>query len=792
MIPATLYENGFTELVCVAPPNAQLSPRSRIAAGSLGKAPAVRYRNGTWGGYDWLKHPPTLEEVREWELWGANVGILAEQYPAVDIDVLDPELAEILEDVVTDVLGNAPRRIGRAPKRLLMYRLEGAPFGRMAVKLTNGRAEYLLEVLGAGRQYLLTGMHPSGQPYRWELPADFALEQLRPEHLVPLSQEQVERLFARLAEDLPVLGWDVVRLGDEKTRDRVAQDAALLQAPSAEALEEAVLRLPNTDALFPERSDYIKVAYAIRAAASGLLEDEGEYLFADWAARWDNPAGNDPETVRSDWRRVAGPYSVGYPWLAELAAKHGGFNPAPHEFTALPDDAHASEVVPPPRGSDRDLAEEVYLEYGTRIRFMPGARHWLVWDGARWARDAVAQAEHLVGMTLNRLADRALRSGGSVTEMAKGKVEAARLCSATCRENVMKFVKTDPRITVAPEHFDTDRWLLNTPGGTVDLRTGVLTPHDSAALLTKQTAVTPSAEQRPTEWFRFLAEATGDDGELQSYLQRVAGYCLTGATREQVLFFLWGPGGNGKSVFVNALIHVFGDYARQAPMDMFTTGYGDRHPTDIASLQGARLVAASETQAGRRWDEARMKSLTGGERVSARFMRGDFFQYDPQFKLLFVGNHKPEIRDIDDAMRRRIQLVPFTVTPKVVDQLLPQKLEAEYPAILAWAIAGCLAWQSGGLAVPPSVAASTKDYFAAEDGVGRWLAECCELGEYETTTEQLFSSWREWTNRSGEYTGSIKRLSQLLINRRFGRWTQPETGRAGFRGLRILQDERLP
>ena len=231
----------------------------------------------------------------------------------------------------------------------------------------------------------------------------------------------------------------------------------------------------------------------------------------------------------------------------------------------------------------------------------------------------------------------------------------------------------------------------------------------------------------------------------------------------------------GNSVFLNAIVGIMGDYACVAAMDTFTAATGDKHPTDIAMLMGARLVTASETQSGRSWDEARVKSLTGGERISARFMRQDFFTYVPQFKLLFAGNHKPDIRDVDPAMRRRIQLVPFTVTPAQVDKELGAKLRKEWPAILARMIEGCLAWQEQGLAPPEAVTVTTEEYFAEQDSVTQWLNEDCELAvDSFTTLAVLYASWRERCNRFGDFGGTNRQLSQRLANRGFQRGKDPK------------------
>ncbi len=262
----------------------------------------------------------------------------------------------------------------------------------------------------------------------------------------------------------------------------------------------------------------------------------------------------------------------------------------------------------------------------------------------------------------------------------------------------------------------------------VDLRTGILVPHRRTDANTKIATATPRGEC--PAWQDFLGTVTRGDAELEAYLQRVVGYCLTGVTSEHALFFLYGTGANGKSVFVTTVSGSRVGYATFAPMDSFMAAMGERHPTDMAGLRGARLVTATETEQGRRWAESKLKTLTGGDKITARFMRQDFFEFIPQFKLIIAGNHKPAIRNVDEAMRRRLHLIPFTVTipPNQRDQKLPEKLLAERDGILAWAVDGCREWQRIGLKPPAAVAAATKEYFEAEDSLGRWLDERCERG----------------------------------------------------------------
>ncbi|MDZ7711023.1 MAG: phage/plasmid primase, P4 family [Roseovarius sp.] len=210
----------------------------------------------------------------------------------------------------------------------------------------------------------------------------------------------------------------------------------------------------------------------------------------------------------------------------------------------------------------------------------------------------------------------------------------------------------------------------------------------------------------------------------------------------------------------------------------------------MAGLRGARVVTSIETEQGSRWAESKLKALTGGDKITARFMRQDFFEFIPQFKLLIVGNHKPSIRNVDEAMKRRLHMVPFTVTIPAAkrDKRLPDRLLAERNGILAWALQGCLEWQKQGLRPPPAVMAATEDYFEAEDALGRWLEECCETGpSYWAGSTELFNSWKAWAEANGEYAGSMKRLSETLSTRGFEKFKTTTT--RGFRGIGLRDNK---
>ncbi len=424
-------------------------------------------------------------------------------------------------------------------------------------------------------------------------------------------------------------------------------------------------------------------------------------------------------------------------------------------------------------GTEDALALAFTRRYHRDWRYVAGWGRWLVWDGNRWRTEDTLAATDLIRSVCRHAAVR-----------AENPKVAAKLASSSTVGGVERLARADRRHAATTEEWDADPWLLNTPGGVVDLKTGRQRPHDRADRMTKITTATPGGDC-PT-WRRFLDEVTGGDVELQAYLQRMVGYALTGSTQEHALFFLYGTGANGKSVFVNTLATILGDYATNAPMDTFMETRTDRHPTDMAGLRGARFVAAIETEQGRRWAESKLKNLTGGDKISARFMRQDFFEFFPQFKLFVAGNHKPAIRNIDEAMKRRLHLIPFTITvpPERRDKHLQQKLQAERDGILAWAVQGCLDWQRHGRLDPPRrVVEATEEYFEAEDALGRWLDErCVREANAKSLTAELFNDWKQWADSAGEFVGSQRRFSDLLITRGLEKWRN-SVGVRGFRGV---------
>lgn len=419
----------------------------------------------------------------------------------------------------------------------------------------------------------------------------------------------------------------------------------------------------------------------------------------------------------------------------------------------------------PKRGdpSEDDIALAFTALHGDTLRFDHDAGIWFEWDGARWRKDNAHRA-----FTYAR-------------EMARHHGAAGK---ANFAAGVERFARADRAHAVNADVWDADPMLLGTPGGTVDLRTGVFGPAKASDLITKLSGATPEHGE-PTLWLRFLNEALDGDQEAIRFLRLWAGYCLTGDTREHALIFLHGLAGTGKSVFLNTLAAILGDYAVTAAMDTFTTSKFDRHSTELAMLHGARLVTASETEEGRSWAEAKIKQMTGGDPITARFMRQDNFTFRPQFKLTIVGNHAPRLANPDDAMRRRFNILGFNIKPTAPDLQLETKLKAEHGRILAWAIAGCREWQAHGLVRPAAVTEATTEYFAGEDLMGQWIAERCEVrpGAFELPA-RLYNDWRKYADEHGEAPGTAIGFGKKMSKRGFP--SKPSCGVRAHHGLAIL------
>ncbi|WP_112321972.1 phage/plasmid primase, P4 family [Oceanibium sediminis] len=402
------------------------------------------------------------------------------------------------------------------------------------------------------------------------------------------------------------------------------------------------------------------------------------------------------------------------------------------------------------------LAQRFVERHGADWRYVRAWGCWFRWSGTHWTRDETGHVRELI-RHICRAAARDLKPH-----------EARRVANRRTIEAVERIASSDPDIVALSEDWDVDLDLLNTPSGIIQLETGEIVPNVRDRMMTCRAGAVPSTDC--PRWTRFIAEVTGGDAELAAYLARLAGYCLTGSNKEQVFFFLYGSGANGKSVFLQMLARVLASYAATAPLETFMASKSTSHPTDLAGLRGKRLVTVGETESGRAWAETRIKAITGGDPIRARFMHRDFFEFVPTFKLIVAGNHRPQLRGVGEAMRRRLHLVPFTVTipPENRDKDLHTTLEKELGGILSWMLKGLSEWRRVGLAPPSAVTDAAQEYFEEEDLLGQWIRECCAISAHgRATSAELFMSWRAWADAAGIETGSQKSLAGALRERGF-------------------------
>jgi putative DNA primase/helicase len=341
---------------------------------------------------------------------------------------------------------------------------------------------------------------------------------------------------------------------------------------------------------------------------------------------------------------------------------------------------------------------------------------------------------------------------------------AKSLASARTVNAVASLSRADGRIAAAVRQWDSNPWLLGTPGGTIDLKSGITLVNGVDDYITHITAVTQGGNC--PLWLDTLNKITGQNRDLLDYFQRIAGYFLTGSVREEQMYFLYGGGGNGKGTFIETLAYVMGDYATTVAMSTLIQTKHSEHPTEIAKLRGIRLAVASETHDGARWNVARIKLLTGSDKLSGRFMRADFFEFDPSHKLVVSSNQRPILGRVDYATARRAAMVPFDVTFTVPDRTIKERLKAEAPGILAWMVEGCMLWQRWGIKPPAVVEKATAEYLHDMDDIQIFIDECCEQDPAARTPSTfLYEAWQTWCKRAGTYPGSKKDFTQRMMQK---------------------------
>lgn len=361
---------------------------------------------------------------------------------------------------------------------------------------------------------------------------------------------------------------------------------------------------------------------------------------------------------------------------------------------------------------------------------------------------------------------------------------------------MIALAASEPGVPVLREQFNREPWLLTVENGTLDLRTGTLREHRREDYITRHVPIRYDAAAVAPTFEAALLDIMKGRKVLVDYLQRVIGYSLTGLTTEQAMFLFYGRGANGKSVLLDVIQMLLGPYATVTEPELLMSRRHEAHPTGLAKLWGARVAIASETGEGRAFNEALLKQLTGSDKLTARFMRQDFFEFEPTHKLFLATNHRPQVRGTDHAIWRRLHLIPFDVTfhkpgtgkEPVQDPYLLDKLRAELPGILAWAVRGCLEWQKGGLRPPAEVIAATEEYRSDMDVIAQFLDEACITAPNAMAgATDLYNAYKNWCTASGERWLSQRRFGERLSERGFER-RRGTGGAIVYDGVGVIRD----
>ena len=719
----------------------------------------------------------TNDEEKIGQLWGDrdfNIGLATGEASGVfvfDVDgdhpkgggLTGPEALAILEERHGELTPTLAVRTGNGAH--YYYRMPVGRDLRNRARITIDGQRTGLDVRADGGYVVLPpSIHPNGRTYSWDtscLNIAEAPEWLL-EALYPSQPEAPPRAApSSVTDEDRATGGDVLALAAERIR-------ACTDGRRHETI-------------------YRESAIIGELVAGGCIDrGQAEALLVEAGLAIGKPEAEVRRTVRDGLDR---------------GAQH------PRKFSDAP-----STIPPTPyRPSDVGNAARLVDRFGGDVRWCDTAQGegWLVWDGRKWSPDTMRRVDAMarqvavdVVVYATELQERAraasAAAGQTVTPAQQRALvqlrSEAKAWTIWARQSEMqahlaavaKVARTD--VAIAHEALDADHWMLNAQNGIVDLRQDVLLPHDRAARMTKIAGVDLGEPEACPTWVAFLTRIMGGDLEMVAFIQRVVGYCLTGSTREQCLFILYGNGSNGKSTFLDTLRAVLGDYAMHARAETFIRNTKGGIPNDIAALRGARLVTASEPEQGEQLDEGLVKEMTGDAAMTARFMRSEFFTFSPTFKVLLATNHRPIIRGTDHGIWRRIRLVPFTQTiaEHEKDRDLGAKLAAEAPGILAWAVRGCIEWQRIGLAPPAAVLDATQKYRDDMDLLSEFLSEKCYFTGSVGNT-QLYQAFSVWSVANGERPRSHKWLTRNLEDRGYTKDPSRSRGR-GWVGLSLREE----
>jgi putative DNA primase/helicase len=429
--------------------------------------------------------------------------------------------------------------------------------------------------------------------------------------------------------------------------------------------------------------------------------------------------------------------------------------------------------------------------HGADLRYSYQLSRWYEWDGCRYLPDSSGGIERRAKDTISHIYNEA--ADAEDDERKALARHALRSENRSRIEAMIAVAQSEPGIPINPTDLDRDPCLLNVLNGTIDLRTGELRPHRRRDLITKLAPVTYDPTAKAPEFEAFIDRIMLDRDDLVSFVQRALGYSLTGINSERVLFILYGGGRNGKSTLLETVAGVIGDYAGNAPPEMLLSKREAGIPNDLARLPGTRFVSATETGEGRRLDEPKVKAISGGDTISARFMRGEWFDFKPTFKLWLGTNHRPVIRGTDHAIWDRIRLVPFDYRvpdDSRIPDLAAHLIEKEAPGILAWLVKGCLLWRSAGLGMPEAVTQANASYRSDMDTLAGFMEDRCVVDKNATAAAgDLYNAYRHWCDNAGEKSVTKQSFGRTLAERGFDAAQVGKDRKRTWLGIGLLTSE---
>jgi P4 family phage/plasmid primase-like protien len=471
-------------------------------------------------------------------------------------------------------------------------------------------------------------------------------------------------------------------------------------------------------------------------------------------------------------------HTVGWKRLQKLAG-------TPFTPVALTAVATTASSTGSPNLTDLGNAKRLIHLFQTTLLFCPTHGAWYVYDDSRWKHDLDGAVARYAKATVGTIFDEAAveTDPGRQTNLRR---HALRSESSRALSAMVSLASTELEVAIKSERLDADPWLFNVQNGTLDLKTGQIHDHDRTDYITKLSNITYDPKAECPLWDEFLSYVMEEDQEVVEFIHRFFGYCLSGLVTEQVLLFMEGTGGNGKTTALLMIMHVLGDYAIQGAPGLLLAKRNESHPTEVADLEGTRFVANSEVEKGKPFAESLIKQLTGSDKIRARRMRQDFYEFEPTHKLCIAANHRPIIKGNDEGIWRRVIRIPWNVqiSPEKKDPFFLDKLKKESPGILRRLVEGCLEWQQHGLNPPEKVLVATEEYREEMDVLSDFMEELCIIGEsHRIAQKELYLAYVDWCEELKQKPQNYRLFNRQLKERDYKTITTSVNGSA----LRVWQ-----